>query len=657
VSRSVGARDVLVRLSFELTRIPTGNGVEIATMLRSRSDMSGYQVRARVAKGGLVWLTAVRASGRSARMLGRPVRVPALRVRPGQSIVLETRVSGTRRVIVQARAWREGGRRATAWLLTRRDRGAGVIASGSVGFQVRAGSQASRLPVVAIDDFLARQLPTASRPRVSAVAKRRGPTITSIEASNVTRTTADITWSLDQAATGQVEYGTTRSYGSRSAKETSFDYSTHVQRLSDLRPGTTYHYRVRSEDRSGRKTVSSDRTFTTQSTPADPITPTPTPTPRPADPVTPTATPTPRPADPVTPAPTPSPRPTASPTPRPTATPTPRPTATPTPRPTATPAPADTTGQLVPSSIDRTGGSDVAAALNSFIRSVPNGSTIRFRPGTYRIDTAIVLDGRRNLVFDGDGATLQGDGCSPGDSMFLLGRSSANSGITIRDFTLRGNNPNGGTSSAFRSGCEHQMGVAIYGSSDVVITDVAISRVYGECVYVAEGSGGWSSDITFRDSSCSSTGRSGLAVVAGTRVTVANVAFDKIGMYVLNIEPNSASGGGTYVTFRDNNIGTYAHAAQFGDNMVCTNGGADGAPIHHITITRNRVTGGTMRTFMWEPRNTDIVFTDNVSTVPADGPVVVIRNADRVTVTGNVQPMRSGKFADFSGSTAVTYVP
>jgi hypothetical protein len=637
VSRNVQARDVLVRLSFELTRIPTGNGVEIATILRSRSDSRGYQVRARVAKGGLVWLTAVRASGRSARVLGRPVRVPGLRVRPGQGIVLETRISGSRRVIVQARAWRDGGRRATRWLLTRRDSGAAVIASGSVGFQVRAGSQASRLPVVAIDDFLARQLPTTGRPRVSAVAKRRGPTIVSIEASNVTRTTADITWSLDQSATGQVEYGTTRSYGTRSTKETSFDYSTHVQRLSDLRPGTTYHYRVRSEDRSGRTTVSSDRTFTTQSTST------------PADPATPTATPTPRPADPVTP--------TATATPRPTATATPRPTPTPTPRPTATPAPADSSDYLVPSSIDRSGGSDVASALNSFIRSVPNGSTIRFRSGTYRIDTAIVLDGRRNLVFDGDGATLQGDGCSPGDSMFLLGRASASSGITIRDFTLRGNNPNGGTSSAFRSGCEHQMGVAIYGSSDVVITDVAISRVYGECVYVAEGSGGWAKDITFRNSSCSSTGRSGLAVVAGTRVTVANVAFDKIGMYVLNIEPNSSSGGGTYVTFRDNNIGTYAHAAQFGDNMVCTNGGADGAPIHHITITRNRVTGGTMRTFMWEPRNTDIVFTDNVSTVAADGPVVVIRNADRVTVSGNVQPMRSGRFADFAGSTAVTYVP
>jgi hypothetical protein len=301
----------------------------------------------------------------------------------------------------------------------------------------------------------------------------------------------------------------------------------------------------------------------------------------------------------------------------------------------------------------------VAAALNSFIRGVPDGSTISFPAGsTYRIDSSIQLDGRRNLVIDGNGATVRGNGCGVTNSIFLLGWASASSGITIRDFTLRGANPDGGTPSAFHTGCEHQMGVGIYGSSDVVISNVDISRVYGDCVYIGDGgSGAWSRDITFRDSSCSASGRSGVAVVAGTGVTVANDAFDTVGMYVLNIEPNSSDGGGTYVTFRDNDIGSYGHAEQFGVLMVCTNGGAAGAAIDHITITRNRVTERTIATFMWEPRNTDIVFTDNVSTVPADGPVVVIRHADRVTVTGNTQPMRSGNFADFTDSTAVTYSP
>jgi hypothetical protein len=175
---------------------------------------------------------------------------------------------------------------------------------------------------------------------------------------------------------------------------------------------------------------------------------------------------------------------------------------------------------------------------------------------------------------------------------------------------------------------------------------------------VGDNNGGtWSRNITFRDSSCALTGRSGVAIVAGTQVTVANVDFDTVALYPLNIEPNSSSGGGTYVTFRDNHVGTYGHAKQYGEHLVCTNGGARGAAINHVTITRNRVTGGTLSTFMWEPRNADIVFTDNVSTVAADGPVVVIQHADRVTVTGNTQPMRSGRFADFTDSTSVNYVP
>jgi hypothetical protein len=324
----------------------------------------------------------------------------------------------------------------------------------------------------------------------------------------------------------------------------------------------------------------------------------------------------------------------------------------------AGPTPTQAAGKTykVPASINRTGAREVSATLNRFIRGVPNGSTIRFRRGTYRIDSSIQLDGRRNLVFDGDGATLRGNGCGVTDSLFLLGWGRPSSGITIRDFKLRGRNPDGGTPSAHHDGCEHQMGVAIYGSSHVSIAHVSISRVYGECVYVGDSNDGtWSSHVTFRDSTCDRTGRSGVAIVAGTRVTVSKVRFNKIALYPLNIEPNSSHGGGTYVTFRDNRVGTYGHARQYGEHLVCTNGGARGAAIHHVTITRNRVTGGTLSTFMWEPRNADIVFTDNVSTVAAAGPVVVIRHADRVKVTGNIQPMRSGRFADFSGSTQVTY--
>ncbi|MDD5319873.1 MAG: fibronectin type III domain-containing protein [Methylococcales bacterium] len=104
---------------------------------------------------------------------------------------------------------------------------------------------------------------TAGTPPVTTIVPIAGPTISAVSVSNITQTGAKISWTLNQPATGQVEYGTTISYGSKSVKETSFQYSAHVQTLSGLAPGTLYHYRVRSTNQAGVESVSGDFTFTT----------------------------------------------------------------------------------------------------------------------------------------------------------------------------------------------------------------------------------------------------------------------------------------------------------------------------------------------------------------------------------------------------------
>jgi hypothetical protein len=86
-----------------------------------------------------------------------------------------------------------------------------------------------------------------------------GPT-----ASNLTASSATIQWSLTSAATGQVQYGTTTAYGKVSIPELSYRFSTHIQTISGLAPGTSYHYRVISTNASG-VVVSPDATFTTAS--------------------------------------------------------------------------------------------------------------------------------------------------------------------------------------------------------------------------------------------------------------------------------------------------------------------------------------------------------------------------------------------------------
>lgn len=110
------------------------------------------------------------------------------------------------------------------------------------------------------------------------------PVISSVTATNITNTGATINWNLSEVATGQVDYGTTTSYGQQSTKETSFNWDHHAQALSNLTPGTTYHYRVTSADQAGNQAVSGDFTFTTLGgTSPSPIpnTPTKTPTPLP----------------------------------------------------------------------------------------------------------------------------------------------------------------------------------------------------------------------------------------------------------------------------------------------------------------------------------------------------------------------------------------
>ena len=91
----------------------------------------------------------------------------------------------------------------------------------------------------------------------------------------MTETSATVRWTLDEHATGTLEYGATKAYGSFTTKETSLDSTTHVQVISGLEPGQTYHFRAISEDRAGNRAISADRTFAT-------LTPAPEPPPAPA---------------------------------------------------------------------------------------------------------------------------------------------------------------------------------------------------------------------------------------------------------------------------------------------------------------------------------------------------------------------------------------
>jgi uncharacterized small protein (DUF1192 family) len=89
------------------------------------------------------------------------------------------------------------------------------------------------------------------------------PVITEVQVSNVTDTTADVTWNTDEPATSIVQYGETAAYGALAGDSTS-RLTGHTVKLTRLAPGTDYHYRVVSYDAAGNRAESTDATFTTK---------------------------------------------------------------------------------------------------------------------------------------------------------------------------------------------------------------------------------------------------------------------------------------------------------------------------------------------------------------------------------------------------------
>ncbi len=91
----------------------------------------------------------------------------------------------------------------------------------------------------------------------AAPAITAGPAATSLSGSSAT-----ITWTTDESATSEVQYGTTAAYGSSASSPGLV--TAHAVPLAGLTPETLYHYRTVSTDGCGNgPTYSSDMTFTT----------------------------------------------------------------------------------------------------------------------------------------------------------------------------------------------------------------------------------------------------------------------------------------------------------------------------------------------------------------------------------------------------------
>jgi hypothetical protein len=86
--------------------------------------------------------------------------------------------------------------------------------------------------------------------------------ISNVTISAITQTGATISWDINPAATGQVEYGVSDGYGTFTTLEPSFLYS-HSQSISGLFPGTPYYFIITGADALNNSIISAQYTFTT----------------------------------------------------------------------------------------------------------------------------------------------------------------------------------------------------------------------------------------------------------------------------------------------------------------------------------------------------------------------------------------------------------
>jgi hypothetical protein len=317
------------------------------------------------------------------------------------------------------------------------------------------------------------------------------------------------------------------------------------------------------------------------------------------------------------------------------------------------PAPVTTRTVAVPASINATGTMDVSTALTSFVLSVPDGSIISF-PSTavYRIDRAIFLEDRHNLILDGNGCTLKYTSVTGTSSSYSFWydwhNGARGSDIWIRNFVLIGSSPYPGiyTPGTSPTGGEGQHGV-IVASNRFEVSGCTISAVWGDGFYVT----GSPSDVWIHDNHVVSAGRHGLSVMSGSNVLAEHNTFDKVGYHTFDVEPNKAWESSANITFRSNTAGTYG---EYFFNAVSS----PGATIDEVVVDGNTVTGGRLSAYVdsvGTVRITRITFTNNAGMAVGErGPVLFFKHVDGLTVTGNIQRLSSGFLTRIIDCTGVT---
>lgn len=285
---------------------------------------------------------------------------------------------------------------------------------------------------------------------------------------------------------------------------------------------------------------------------------------------------------------------------------------------------------------------DVTAALNAWIATVPDGSTLRFAPnGCYRVDGTLTIRYRNRLTFDGNNATFRaftsGRELAPRDartrSMFNFWRGSY---ITVQNTIVRGANPNAGIGDfAYVPALEAQTAYVVGGVQHMVLDHVQAYDVYGDFVFVGPATKG----LLVQSSTFARNGRQGWTI-NGEDIVFRNNSIRETRRATIDLEPSTVTSAARRVTIRNNTVGV-------GRLYFLANEGR-AAPIEDISILDNSFVNKAMTIKVNPPTGTRSRFRviGNTSDTPVGyngGGALAFSDVTGVEVRNNVQPMQRNR--------------
>ena len=160
--------------------------------------------------------------------------------------------------------------------------------------------------------------------------------------------------------------------------------------------------------------------------------------------------------------------------------------------------------------------------------------------GAYTISTAVDLQGRNNLIIDGQGATITNTalpaslGVSYVGSTFWWSWATTHpTHITVRNLTIHAANPSPGTLHA----AEHAAGLHAMGGSYIEFDNVTASGLIGDIMTLNENP----AHVWVHGCHVVNCGRNSVSVICGNDVLVEANHFDAAGYCTFDIEPEAGS--------------------------------------------------------------------------------------------------------------------